>query len=245
MLESNYGRRLLGQVALVTGAGRGIGAAIATALADEGATTILVARTADQLRETERAIHDRGGEAVAHAVDITDQDTVELLVGSVLERFGHVDIVVNNAGIVRHGSVEELSVADFDDSWAVNVRAPFLLMRSIVPAMVARRSGTIVNIASDLGYKTVARRGAYVATKHALIALAECVQREHREDGIRIGVICPGLVVTGILGRELTPEECEMWLRPEDVGRAVVYMCCQPSYARIDRLVLHPMVQDL
>jgi NAD(P)-dependent dehydrogenase (short-subunit alcohol dehydrogenase family) len=157
---------------------------------------------------------------------------------------GRVDILINNAGAYHRARVCDMPVEDFDETWMVNVRAPFLLIRAVLPGMVRRHHGIIVGIASHAGYSAGAFGGAYSTSKHALVALSEVVQKEHRADGIKVGVVLPGYVATGIFDRPLTKEEERTWLQPQDIANAVIFLCSQRERARVDQVVIHPMSQD-
>jgi 3-oxoacyl-[acyl-carrier protein] reductase len=191
---------LEGKSAIVTGAGRGIGRAVALALAREGAAVAVSARTIREIEETASVIRSSGGRAIAVRADMRDPEQVSALAETALGEYGGIDVLVNNAGLGRFARVEELSRADFDEMWEVNVRGVFLLTKAVIPAMSARGSGDIVNVASLAGRNSFVGGAGYSATKWALIGFARSLMLEVRERNIRVITLCPGSVETGFSG---------------------------------------------
>lgn len=224
-----------GRVALVTGAGSGIGRAIAQLLAREGAVVAAAGRRRETLAETARQAD---GEVVPVTIDVTDEASVRRGVDEVLGRFGHLDILVNNAGIGTTKSVVEVEPDEWERVFAVNVRGVYLCTRAVLPAMLERRTGAIVNVASALGLVGVPKRAAYAASKGAVIALTKQVAVEYAPAGIRCNCVCPGTVATEWVDRLLAaseaPEDARHVLQqrhplgrlatPWEVARAVVYL---------------------
>jgi NAD(P)-dependent dehydrogenase (short-subunit alcohol dehydrogenase family) len=196
--------QLHGQVALVTGAGRGIGRATACALATAGAEVAVLSRSADQVGQTAALITGAGGHALALTADVTDREAVSVSVQAVLDRFGRIDLLVNNAGAnTVFGPVWEV---DPDAWWAdvrVNLLGPFLCSAAVLPAMVARRRGRIVNIASGTAGRAFPNNSAYAASKAALVRLTDCLSAEAAPHGISVFALGPGTVRSAIsLGLE-------------------------------------------
>jgi 3-oxoacyl-[acyl-carrier protein] reductase len=189
--------KLLDRIALVTGASRGIGRAIALAYAAEGAHVVLAARSTDALAELAGDIESKGREALAVTADFSREADIAALAAATLERFGRLDILVNNAAIIHPPTL----LVDFDPAlWRtvidVNLVAPALLTKALLPAMIAQGSGRIINISSIGGRKGSHRRSAYRASKAGLINLTESLAAEVHEHGIAVTCICPGGVDT-------------------------------------------------
>jgi NAD(P)-dependent dehydrogenase (short-subunit alcohol dehydrogenase family) len=238
---------LAGKVALVTGAGSGIGRAVAIRLAREGAAMAIVGRTAERLAETRQAIGDAGVDA--HPADIGDSAAVGVLVRDVLARFGRVDVLVNAAGInVPTRSLAGGSVEDFDRVIATNLRGAFLLSRACLPAMRRQGGGTIIQIVSDSGLRGNDFAGvAYVASKFALRGLTEAINAEERRHGIRVTAIYPGEVNTPLLDKRPVPVPVEarlQMLQPEDVAECVALAALLPPRAMVEELVVRPQTQE-
>jgi len=185
---------------IVTGAGRGIGRAIALGLGAERANVVVTSRTAAELASVSGEIASLGGTALAVVADVSDEASVSRMVRSCADRFGTVDGLVNNAGIGTFLPVADLSVADFDAMWGVNMRGVFLCTRAVLPYMTSARSGDIVNIASLAGRNAFTGGAGYAATKWALIGFSRCLLLEVREQNIRVITLCPGSVDTAFSG---------------------------------------------
>jgi NAD(P)-dependent dehydrogenase (short-subunit alcohol dehydrogenase family) len=192
--------KLAGKVALVTGAGSGIGRAIAVRFAQEGAQVVAASRTLENVEETARLA---GGETLALRTDVRAEDDVQAMVERAQERFGRIDILVNNAGIGTSKSILECEPDEWDRVFAVNVRGVYLCTRAVLPGMLKRGEGVIINIASALGLVGVPKRAAYCASKGAVITLTKQVATEYAGQGVRCNCICPGTVDSPWVGRLL------------------------------------------
>jgi 3-oxoacyl-[acyl-carrier protein] reductase len=232
------GLELVNQTAVVTGAGRGIGACISRRLARLGARVFLAARSKTELVAVASDIEAAGGQAAAVPTDVTCEQDVRALFKRVRDEAGAPDILVNNAGIGRFGDLKDLSADDFDRVMDVNARGTFLCCRAAMGLMVPCRSGAIINIASVVGVKGYARQSAYTAAKHAVMGLTKSLAVEAQPHGIRVSVILPGGVDTEMVRRarpDLDPEEL---LLPEDVAQAVEYLLSLSDRAAVDQIVL-------
>ena len=231
---------LEGQIALVTGAGRGIGKAISCSLAGSGATVVLVSRTLAQLDSVRREIESAGGKAVSICADITREVDVARLFDEVKGRFGRVDILVNNAGIGKFVSVKEMSVSDFDAMWSLNVRALFLCTQRAIPFMEQQQSGIIVNISSLAGKNAFVNGAGYAATKWALMGFAKCLMLEERQHNIRVITICPGSVDTDFSGHGSGGSRGEKILSPQDVAETVLSAITIHPRAMVSEIDIRP-----
>ena len=191
---------LTGQIAIVTGASRGIGRAITLGLADAGATVIAVARTTADLDVTVAAATDAGGSAVALTADVTEPDQVDAVVAEALARFGAVDLLVNNAGeAMALGSTWEVDPDTWWRTFDINVRGPFLFTRAALPSMLERGSGRVVNLISAVGWAPGSGyNAAYAASKAALIRFTESLAEEIAPQGLAAFALSPGIVETDL-----------------------------------------------
>ena len=191
---------LEGKIAIVTGAAGGIGTAIALALAEEGARIVvcdLASRRDDGLAPLADVISHKGGQAIAMAVDVSRKADIETAVAATLEAWGGIDILVNNAGTTAGaGPYLEITDADWQSSFAVNLKGPADFAQAVIPEMRRRGGGAILNVASTAGLGASAGFGAYTATKHGLVGLSKTIAAEFGCDGIRCNAICPGFVRT-------------------------------------------------
>lgn len=192
-------RMLKDRIAVVTGAGRGIGRAIALSLAQEGASVVVVARTRLQLDSVVAEIRSAGGNACSLVADLSDAAQVDSVARDALAQHGRVDILVNNAGGNLIGPIEKLPPADWWTQLELNVRAPYLLCRAFVPGMAERRWGRVVNISSRLGKIGAPMATSYSSAKHALIGFTRSLALEVAESGVTVNAICPGHVETDLM----------------------------------------------
>jgi NAD(P)-dependent dehydrogenase (short-subunit alcohol dehydrogenase family) len=225
------------QTAIVTGAGTGIGHAVALALAREGTQVVVCGRRAEPLEKTVAAITQMGGNGLSVQADVSHADEVSRLVKTTVDKYGKADILINNAGIDGSGYVHEHDIETWDRVLAVNLRGPFLLARAVLPMMRARQHGHIVNISSESGLEYYEGNGAYGVAKHALNALGEFIQRENQALGIRVDTICPGMVVTEMTQDEpgLLHDRC---LYPEDIADLVIWLLTRRPNIKIGRPIL-------
>lgn len=219
------GISLSGQVAIVTGAGRGIGAATARSLAALGVKVACLARSQDEIDAVAAAIQEQGGQALAVPCDVSDRDSVNAAVKVVTESFGAVHIVVNNAGYCHPQTLVEMSPEVFRATMDVNVSAIFHMCQAVLPAMIEAQSGQIVNVASISGVRGSSKFPgftAYAAAKAGAIVLTEALAAELREHKIRVNAISPGSVDTKML-RDVAPG-VEPAMMPEDIAASIVFL---------------------
>jgi 3-oxoacyl-[acyl-carrier protein] reductase len=209
-------------VALVTGAGRGIGRAIAVALAREGSHVGLMGLSATHLLAVEKEIEALGARCVVLPGDVSDEGSVSRCVAAAEQQLGPIDVLVNNAGVYAHGPVDRLDALVFDHTIAVNLRGPFLMARSILPGMKSRRRGHVVNIASTAGRRGFAGGAAYCASKFGLAGLSEAMLQDVRGHDVRVTCIFPSTVATDLARRGDFLKDAGKAIQPEDVAQAVV-----------------------
>jgi NAD(P)-dependent dehydrogenase (short-subunit alcohol dehydrogenase family) len=228
-----------GQVAVITGAGRGIGRAIALKLAELGAHAVLCGRSHKALEETATAIKNAGGKASAILCDVSDLRSVELLAKQVEGNFHRLDMLVNNAGISGPiGPLLELSPEGWDEVMTTNLRGVYCCIHALAPLMTKARSGHIINISSLAGKNPVPNMAAYSASKWGLNGLSYSLAEELRAHNIRVSVVCPGSVHT-----EFSPhagKNAEKMLQASDVAHAVAMLVTQAPQSFVSEILLRP-----
>jgi NAD(P)-dependent dehydrogenase (short-subunit alcohol dehydrogenase family) len=230
---------LTGKVAVVTGGGRGIGAAIAETLARMGAQVVIAGRTPATLEETAGRIRERGGLCLPLACDVSRPGSVEALAYAVAGQFSRVDILVNNAGVgAPAGPLHQLSLEDWDRVLDTNLRGVFHCIRSFVPLMIPAGRGDIINISSLAGKNPLPNGAAYAASKWGLNGLSYSVAEELRQHNIRVTVICPGSTATGLSLH--ARRESSRVLQPADVAHVVAMVVTQAPQSFASEILLRP-----
>jgi 3-oxoacyl-[acyl-carrier protein] reductase len=228
-------RLLEGKVALVTGASRGIGKAVALRLASEGARLVLTARS--DLSSTVVKVRELGSEAYPVRADLTRRQDLETLAREAAAAYGRLDILVNNAGGGGAGDMLHATPDDIDYAIDLNLRAVILLTRMLI-AEVAKNGGAVVNISSIAGRMGMAGMAAYSAAKHGLMGFSESLFEVARDRGVKVGVICPGYVDTDLVqSTKLVPSKM---IAPEDVAEAVLYIVTSGPRVCPTEIVLRP-----
>jgi 3-oxoacyl-[acyl-carrier protein] reductase len=227
---------LEGRVAIVTGASRGIGRAIALTLADHGARLSLAARREPDLQAVRAEIEAGGGQAACYPTDVSREPEVVRLVQATVARFGRLDIVVNNAGLGIFGPLAEMTAEQWDSVMAVNARGPFLLCREAIPYLRQQPQSFIVNISSVVGIKGYANQAAYSASKHALMGMSAALAKEVQEDGIRVHAICPGGVDTPMVRQARPDLDPSVLITPEEIADLVLFLVTRRGNAVVDQM---------
>jgi NADP-dependent 3-hydroxy acid dehydrogenase YdfG len=244
---------LAGKVAIVTGASSGIGEATARDLANLGAAVALAARRVDRLEALATDIRERGGRALVVATDVTQRSQVEALVAATLENFGAVDILVNNAGIMPLSFVRNCHVDEWERMVDVNVKGVLFAVGAVLPGMLERKSGHIVNVSSVAGRRIFPSGAIYCGTKFAVTAISEGLRAElSASHGIRVTAIEPGAVATELTHTITDPEVGAMFassshmkkLESEDIARAIVYAVIQPPHVNVSEVLVMPSAQS-
>jgi 3-oxoacyl-[acyl-carrier protein] reductase len=223
--------KMQGKVALITGAGRGIGRATALLFAREGADIALNAEIPGEIEQVAQEVRALGRRAYPIVADMLHEEEIGPMVKSVLAEMGQIDAMVYCAGVAIHNSVDKMSTRDWDLNFGVNIRGLFLLSRELVPHMVARRSGTMVNISSKLGKEGSALRSAYSASKHAVVGFTSSLAQEVKSYGVRVNAICPGPVATPLRARNYPNEDPLTITQPEEVAQVILFLSCDDSAA--------------
>jgi NAD(P)-dependent dehydrogenase (short-subunit alcohol dehydrogenase family) len=238
---NRLGKPLQGAVALVTGGSRGIGKAIARQLAALGAAVGICGRDEEKLIFAARELEAAGAEVLARRADVTKETEIRAFVEAAEKQFGGITVLVNNAGTGGggFGAIQEKSEEEWDQVMNTNLKSVFFASRAVIPGMIQRHGGDIINISSLAGKNTFAGGGIYCASKWGVIGLSGCMAEDLRDKGIRVTVICPGSVATEFSGRG--PKEEGKALHPEDVAHAVEGVVTQSAGSFLSEIQLRPL----
>ncbi len=232
--------KLDGKVAVVTGASKGIGKAIASAFAGAGAKVVLAARTHETLEQVAADLRESGAEALAVPTDVTDVDAVQRLIEQTLDAYQHVDILVNNAGVGYFGPVVDFAPDDWDAVLNSNLKAVYLCAKYALPPMLAQGSGQIINVLSIAAKVAFEASAAYCAAKAGALALTKVLASEVRQQNIRVTAVLPGSVHTPFWDDVPEHPDFEQMLKPEHVADTVVSICQQPPGMVTEEIVVMP-----
>jgi len=241
------------KVAIVTGASSGIGYATALALSKAGAKVAIGARRTDKLSELENEITKNGGQAFSQKLDVTKKSDCDSFVNSVMEKWGEVDILVNNAGLMPLSFIKNLKVDEWDQMIDVNIKGVLYCTAAVIPHMLEKKSGHIVNISSVAGRIVFPSGSVYCATKHAVTALSEGLRQEFStRKNIRVTCIEPGVVSTE-LTNTITDESLKDFvetakkmqsLSAQDIANAIIYAVEAPSHVNVNEVLIRPTTQE-
>ncbi len=229
---------LKNQVALVTGASRGMGRSISLALAEAGAHVILAARNEDRLQKVKEEIIAKGGLATPLKTDISVEQEILLLFETIREKCGRLDIVVNNAGIGIWGKLVDFAIEDFDKLINVNLRSMYICCQQALKMMIPAGSGFIINLSSVVGFKGYVNQSAYTATKHGVMGLTKSLAAEAQEHGICVSAILPGGVDTDFIGAARPDLDRSILIPPEDIAKTVLFMLSLSDRTMVDQIYI-------
>lgn len=231
---------LEGRVAFITGAGGGIGSAVALALAKEGCKVVLFGgKSIEKLNKTAQTITDIGGKVEVFSGDLTDESCINDLFCSAIKKVGKIDILINNAGMALNSAFEDTDVSLFDKIMNINVRVPYMLTQLALPHLKKSDRASIINVASVVAHAGYAMQSAYVASKHALLGFTKSLAAEVFDKGIRVHAISPGGVYTDMVKvsrPDLTPDGMTT---PEEVAEVIMFLIKHRGNAVIDEILIH------
>jgi NADP-dependent 3-hydroxy acid dehydrogenase YdfG len=242
-----------GKVVVITGASSGLGEATARLLSAEGATVVLGARRVGRLKSLADELAGHGAKALAVETDVTDYDQVKKLVEAAVQRFGRVDVMINNAGLMQQSPLERLKINEWDRMIDINIKGVLYGIAAALPHMKRQKSGQIINVSSVAGHKVTPLGAVYAATKHAVRALSEGLRQEVKPYNIRTTVISPGAVATELPNSITEPEVAanmhkfyEAFAIPADsFARAVVFAMSQPEDVDVNEILFRPTRQEM
>lgn len=239
-------------VTIITGASSGIGAATALKLASKGSKIVMAARNEEKLQKLVSQIKDAGGEAAYHLTDVSERSSLEDLVKFAISKYGKVDSLVNNAGLMLFSDWKDIAVDDWDQMINTNIRGYLHAIAAALPGMIAQGHGKILNMSSVAGLHVGGSSGVYSATKFFIRGITESLRKEVGvEHGIQVSMISPGVIDTGWAdkvnnseGKKAAQELNKIAITPEQVADAVAYALDQPNNLTINDIVIHPTKQD-
>jgi NADP-dependent 3-hydroxy acid dehydrogenase YdfG len=239
-----------GKVVVITGASSGLGEATARLLSSQGAIVALGARRIDRIESLADELTVKGGKALALATDVTRCDQVKRLVDAAVQTYGHIDVMINNAGLMPHSPLERLKIEDWDRMIDVNLKGVLYGIAAALPHMQRQKAGHIVNVSSVAGHKVRPGSAVYAATKHAVLALSEGLRQEVKPYNIRTTVVSPGAVATELINSVTEPDIAESVRKiyeiaiPADAfARMVAFAISQPEEVDVNEILFRPTRQ--
>jgi NADP-dependent 3-hydroxy acid dehydrogenase YdfG len=242
-----------GKVVVITGASSGLGEATARDLSVQGATVVLGARRADRIKSLADELTRRGGKALAVATDVTDSDQVKALVDTAVQKYGRINVMINNAGLMPQSPLERLKIDEWDRMVDVNIKGVLYGIAAALPHMKQQKSGHIINVSSVAGHKVTPAGAVYAATKHAVRALSEGLRQEVKPYNIRTTVISPGAVATELPDSITEPDVAErihkfyeeVAIPADSFARAVAFAISEPEDVDVNEILFRPTRQEL
>ena len=242
-----------GKIVVITGASSGLGEATARLLSAQGATVVLGARRADRLKALANELTRAGGKALALATDVTDRDQVKNLADTAAEKFGCLDVMINNAGLMQQSPLERLKVDEWDNMIDINIKGVLYGIAAALPHMQRQKSGHIINVSSVAGHKVTPAGTVYCATKHAVRVISEGLRQEVKPYNIRTTIISPGAVATELPSHITDPDSAtaiqtfyQGYAIPADAfARAVAFAMSQPDDVDVNEILFRPTRQQL
>jgi NADP-dependent 3-hydroxy acid dehydrogenase YdfG len=242
-----------GKVVVITGASSGLGEATARLLSAQGASIVLGARRVDRLQSLADELTSSGGKVLAVGTDVTDCDQMKRLVHAAVQKFGRIDVMINNAGLMQQSPLERLKVDEWDNMIDINIKGVLYGIAAALPHMQRQKAGHIINVSSVAGHKVTPAGVVYSATKHAVRAISEGLRQEVKPYNIRTTVISPGAVATELTNHITDPQSAaniqkfyeESAIPPDSFARAVVFAMNQPEEVDVNEILFRPTRQQL
>jgi len=225
------------RAAIITGAGRGIGKAVALALAEKGCRLLLISRSEKELESVEQQIRSRGGQALCLPLDLSQPGAPRRVADAARSAFGTIDILVNNAAVLHNTPFLDVTEEEWDRVMAINLKAPFLLSQEALRVMRERRTGHIINISSTAALQVPVHLTTYGTSKKALVGLSEALYETAKEYGVKVSVVYPGMTDTEMLRDAAPPVPPDRWMKPEDIADCVLFLLEQSDRAVVRHLV--------
>jgi NADP-dependent 3-hydroxy acid dehydrogenase YdfG len=229
---------------LITGASKGIGKTLALELSKYACNLILFARTENELKAIQEKCIGRGSKCIIFLGDISNANFVENSIESVIKLFGHIDFLINNAGLGEFGEIETMQVEQFDLMFNTNVKGTFLMTKYILPFMKNKQSGHIISVISDVGKRSIEYGSLYCSSKFAQEAFTSSLRKEVRESNIKVSNIYSGLVDSDFHNLPQGSKEHATWLKTIDMAKSIIFVMNQDKHVVIDELMIHPISQN-
>ena len=241
-----------GKIVVITGASSGLGEATARHLSELGAVVVLGARRIDRIRALAQALAGSEGKAIAVQTDVTQSEQVKKLVEAAVEKYGRIDVMINNAGLMPHSPLERLKIADWDRMIDVNIKGVLYGIAAALPYMQQQKSGHFINVSSVAGHKVRPGSAVYAATKHAVLVISEGLRQEVKPYNIRTTVISPGAIATDLPDSITEPDIAdsvrklyEIAIPADSFARAVAFAMSQPDEIDVNEILFRPTRQEI